>query len=89
LFECLEKDLVWRTSGERFQGRDRLRSKSPVSRRIGVDDVAAAQRLAWRCAPHDESIVLEERKRGAEPKLDPGRFPGIQSLAVEEGDAGG
>jgi len=56
---------------------------------IRVDDRTSTESLAWRRAPYDESIVLEERERGTEPKLDPGGFSGIQPLAVEERDAGG
>src|SRR5687768_1835811 len=54
---------------------------------MGIDDLTATERLAWRWAPHDEAIVFQHRNRCPEAELNPGALAGIQPLAVEQGDA--
>ena len=87
LLEDLQQDLVRRAGGQRFQRRDGLGPESPVPRRIGVDDLAAAERLAGRRASHDEAVASQHRDGRAKAELNPGALARIQPLAIEQGDA--
>ena len=57
--------------------------------RVGIDHLAAADRLAGRRAANDEAIVLQRRDGRPEAKLNPALPRRVRSLAVQEGDAGG
>ena len=85
VLDGLHHDFFWRAPRQHLQRSQHRRLFAPVAaRRLGVDDLPAAQRDPRRELPDDEQVVIGHRHRPPQPHLRPTLLAGFERVAVQQ-----